>query len=314
MKTHSHQRYLAVLFIAFAVAWPSFAMVQAIHNVSFCSLNGYDARTNYVAFCGDLHYGDFEHQVFYDGSFDTSQRLRESDVLFIGNSQIQAAFSRSNVAPFFEQRSARFFMAGFGYVEGWRFPAAVMRRHRAGPKILVLNVSYWIDWTSEPARYTVDHPISGPIGAFFKGLAPSVYAWLCATCGGSPSLLRSKGTGQWDWRNFDPVKLDGDPVEATRLASDEEIQAWADHVLPWAKELIASTSARCVILTQVPSPGPQEVYAQKLAQYVDAHVILPKVEGLRTWDGSHLTAASSVAWSGAFLRELDALGPRCGAW
>lgn len=314
MKTQSHQRYLVVLFIAFVVAWPSFAMVRAIYNVSFCSLDGYDARTNYVAYCGDLHYGDFEHQVFYDGSFDTSRKLHEPDVLFVGNSQIQAAFARSNVAPFFEQRGAHFFMAGFGYVEGWRFPAALMKRHRAKPKILVLNVSYWIDWTSEPARYALDHPISGPIGAFFKGLAPSVYAWLCPTCRGSPSLLRAKGTGQWDLRSFDPVNKDGDPLEVTRLGSDEEIQAWADHVLPWARELIAGTSARCVILTQVPSSEPPNVYAQKLAQYFDVHVILPKVEGLRTWDGSHLTAASSVAWSDAFLSELDALGPRCGAW
>jgi hypothetical protein len=115
-------------------------------------------------------------------------------------------------------------------------------------------------------------------------------------------------------RNFDTVNWDGNLIEATPLASDEEIQAWADHVLPSAKELMTSTSARCIILTQIPSPGPQEVYAQKLAQYFDVHVILPRVQGLRTWDGIHLTAASAVSWSDAFLKELDSLGPRCGAW
>jgi hypothetical protein len=56
------------------------------------------------------------------------------------------------------------------------------------------------------------------------------------------------------------------------------------------------------------------VHVRKLAQYFDVHLIVPDVPGLRTWDKNHLTADSSIAWSNAFLQQLDALGPLCGAW
>jgi hypothetical protein len=38
-----------------------------------------------------------------------------------------------------------------------------------------------------------------------------------------------------------------------------------------------------------------------------SELIAPQVDGLRTFDGSHLDAASAERWSAAFL---DAAGPR----
>ena len=38
------------------------------------------------------------------------------------------------------------------------------------------------------------------------------------------------------------------------------------------------------------------------------------VDGLATIDGVHLDARSGIAWSEAFLRELDSVGRQCGTW
>jgi hypothetical protein len=292
-------------------------MVRALYNVSFCNLEHYIAGTNYLAYCGDTHYGDFEHQVFYDGSFDTAQRLREADVLVVGNSQVEIALSRSNVAPFFEQRRARFFLSAFGYVEGLRFPIAVFKRHKPTPKILIVNVSPGIDLFSPPARDALDRPISGPIDAIFKGLATPLYAVFCKNCGRAGSLLRSRQTGQWDLPPLDPTNNDGWPVKTAPPPpeNDRNLQLWADRVRPLVSDLLASVPARCVVFTHVPRPTiPADAHVRKLAQYFDVHLILPVVPGLRTWDDNHLTGDSSIAWSNAFLQQLDALGPRCGAW
>jgi hypothetical protein len=125
-------RYLLIVLISFSISWPKIATIRYLFNISFCNVAIMSYAINYVAFCGDKHFGDLEHEAFYYGSFDTDRRIREADVLFIGDSHVQYAFSHPNVATFFSERNATFFLAGFGYGEGFRFVHGCSRGCRRG--------------------------------------------------------------------------------------------------------------------------------------------------------------------------------------
>jgi hypothetical protein len=316
-------RYLLVVLVASIVAWPAFAAIRAVYNILPCRVALYAADENYIASCQDKRFGDFEHQVFYHGMLDTDRRLREADVLFLGDSRVGFAFSRSNVAAFFGDRGARFFIASFGYAEGWQFAAEVLKRHRPSPAVLVINVAPFFNASrdepgrlSEPARYAIDHPIASYVDALVIAAVQPLYARLCPSCGAEPIVVRSRKTGQWDWRAFDAANGVGvNAVFAAPSPSPEMLRRWVDTAEVQARQLLSHTPARCIVLTDIPYSGPVGAFATELGARLGASVLLPKVDGLRSFDKWHLDGRSSIAWSDAFLAELDALvTSRCGGW
>jgi hypothetical protein len=63
----------------------------------------------------------------------------------------------------------------------------------------------------------------------------------------------------------------------------------------------------CVLLTIVPYAATRRAEAQAIAASVGMRLITPKVDGLTTFDGSHLDPASAERWSTAFF---EAAGDR----
>lgn len=322
--TGTYRRYLLILLATFCVAWPVFAGGRALYNISVCRLAGYSFAQNYVAFCFDKHYGDFEHEAFYDGMFDTGRSLRESDVLFLGDSRVQYAFAQPNMAPFFAARRSRFFIAAFGYGEGWEFTTALLKRHRPSPKILVINVSPFflgniekspVNMVSQAARYVMDNPIAAAVDAHIRGAVQPIYAAICPGCGKVLTVMRSRETGQWETESFNPVHtVGGHPLATTDWPKEEWLRKWSDAAEPQVKQLLAAAPARCVVLTDTPWNGPVGAYAKALSARFNVTVIIPELAGLRTHDTMHLDAQSATEWSDAFLEQLDRIGPQCGAW
>jgi hypothetical protein len=315
--------YLVTLLLAFVVAWPVAGIVRGIYRTVPCRLDLY-TQTNYLASCEDFGFGDLEHQAFYHGLYQTDRRLREADVIFLGDSRVQYAFSRDNVASFFADNRAKFFVAAFGYTEGWLFPTAVLERHNVRPAVLVVNVAPFFNLTldgiefggtSGPAKYVLEHPINSYFDALMMEAAVRFFAAICPTCGWKPVTMRREATGQWDWHSFDPGIGTGQwEVQERTTITDDGLRRWGDAAEPQARKLLAAASARCVVFTQVPHNGPigNGAFARELGARLDIKVILPKVDGLRTLDPYwHLDQASSVKWSDAFLQELKKLPAFC---
>lgn len=311
-----YRTYLASMLLIFVIAWPIFSIGSYVYNISFCNITPYKWLVNYVAYCGDNHFGDLEHEAFYYGLFGTDRELRQADVLFIGDSHLQFAFSRPNVLPFFAARHSHFLLAGFGYAEGWQFIDEVFKRHPPSPKILVINEDgFFARPASEAARQVFNHPILSFVDAQLKGMAQQIEAMLCRACGGNGVLVRSRLTGQWNSVSFNDVNLVGAyPVAPAPSPSQANMSAWLDVAVPQARVLIADASAKCVVLTDAPNNGPVGAFARALAARLGVMTILPDFAGLRTLDGGHLDAQSAITWSDAFLKELDRIAPQCGAW
>lgn len=312
------RRYIVAVLLLAAVAWPILALINALFNLSPCRIDLYERGENYVSSCEDKRFGDFEHQVFYHGMLDTDRRLREADVIFLGDSRVGFAFSHPNIETFFSERGARFLVASFGYAEGWQFAADVLKRHQSRPTMLVINVAPFFNGPSrefsEPARYVTSHPIGSYVEALFAEVAQPIYSYFCPKCGKSPSMIRSRLTGQWDWRTFDlangvgvfPLKVIPDPPH-------EAIAAWADVAEAQARQLLSYTHARCVVFTDVPHDGAVGVFARELGRRLSVPVVLPEVPSTRSFDRQHLDGHSSVSWTNALLAQLEAIATsQCG--
>lgn len=316
-------RYLWSLAVLFPVLWLAASGTSYFLAIARCDGTP-DSTDAYIAYCLDREFGDFEHEAFYFGLNRTAQSLAETRVLFLGNSKMQYAFSRDNVAAFFAERRARFFVMGFGHGEQSRFPEMVLQRHPARPVLAVINVDpFFTDGITEPAAFPLLHPVAGRVDATFKSVMQMPRAWLCRSkpgamlerllCAGEAAMMRSEVTGQW---NVSAFRTDPDPtypLPAVVPVADAALGQWLARARLIAPEFLKVVQARCVVFTSVPSDA-GSVHARRLAAELGVPFIGPEIAGLATIDHIHLDGKSGVAWSDAFLRELDPVGRACGAW
>lgn len=312
-------RYLWAMAAMFPVFWLLASCASYFVAITRC--NGNQSSSDaYIAYCLDREYGDFEHEAFYFGLNNTGRALAETQVLFLGNSKLQYAFSRGNVAPFFDERNARFLVMGFGHGEQSRFPELVMQRHPTRPALAIINVDpFFTDGITEPAAFPVQHPIAGYIDAVFKSALQVPRAWMCSNwpspllCDGQPAMMRSEITGQWNVAEFKPDPDPPHPTQPVVPVAGEALRQWLVRAKGIAPRFLKTLKARCVVFTAVPSDA-GNVYGRLLAAQLGVRFISPDVAGLTTIDRIHLDGRSAIAWSDAFLRELDQVGRECGAW
>jgi hypothetical protein len=97
----------------------------------------------------------------------------------------------------------------------------------------------------------------------------------------------------------------------TRQVSDGQprnVERWDQYAGLGEKFLAQLPVDRgCVILTLVPTVETKRAEAMAIAAKLGHDLLAPQIDGLLTFDGSHLDEASAERWSAAFLREA---GPR----
>ena len=120
-------------------------------------------------------------------------------------------------------------------------------------------------------------------------------------------MLRSEITGQWNVAHFKPDPDPPYPTQAVVRVADEALRQWLARANIIAPEFLKTLKAHCVVFTAVPSDA-GKIYGELLGKQLGVRFISPDVAGLSTIDHIHLDAKSAVAWSNAFLRELDAGG------
>jgi hypothetical protein len=322
-KPHTFWRFIVTLALLFCVAWPILAFSNYLVLTASCSLTDVSADS-FMSLCSNTQYGDYEHEAFYYGLEKSGENIRNAEILFLGESHLQFGFAGPNVRPYFERHKSRFFMMGFGYLEGSIFALEVLRRHPPQPKIAVLNLDpFFTHRIGEPARFIEDHPISAFLDAHFKAATQPIIATACnrnfafmreAICQPGRSLLRLIETGQWLIPGFG-IDIQGPhPVTPEAPPPERNLQNWLTEAVPQATELLETLSASCVVLTDVPYDGAVGAYAKALAERLHLYFVDPEVPGLRTYDKNHLDAKSAIAWSDAFLEQLEPIGRQCGAW
>src|SRR6266849_1049503 len=105
-----------------------------------CQADGYTSD-RYLSYCHNSGYGDYEHGAFWFGLEPSIQNYAASaEVLFLGSSRTQLAFSTVATAEWFSSASARYYLMGFGYNENALFARELLLKFKPQAKVYVVNI------------------------------------------------------------------------------------------------------------------------------------------------------------------------------
>jgi hypothetical protein len=272
------------------------------HTIFSCQATGYSVD-RYLAYCHVTNYAEYEHGAFYFDLEPSAQNFaRNANVLFLGNSRLQVAFSTVATADWFSAASALYYLLGFSYFENVVFAEELLRRIHPQARVYVINLDRFFERSESPPVKTILHdPGAGhryEVKRLWQHLHEPICKSFAALCGSKFVIFRSRETGAYytegafEWNStpvsYDPAIDQGVVRRSTAVASD-----FLSHFAP----------GKCVILTMVPFVGTKIAEANAIATALGMKLVTPEiVEGLRTYDGYHLDQPSAQRWSQAFFK------------
>lgn len=278
---------------------------------------------SYMAYCSEPRYGDFEHLAYGLGLVpEAVESLKRADVVMLGNSRTQVAFSTKQVDDYFRSRSIRYHVLGFGYGEYGEFPAYIFRKYQLSPRVVIINTDpFFTDEISTAGKAALSASALVWADALMKRTFESIHSYACsALCwwheawSKPGSIYRSFETGQWLWSGYGTYDTrhfrDGDEIKPSKPIEDAEMQKYYDAALKILPSF--NVPKECIILTGIPTPPiNSDEIAASLAKRLGVARVQPAVAGMRSGDVSHLTMASAERWAPAFLADADATIKRC---
>jgi hypothetical protein len=272
-----------------------------------CPASGYGSN-GYLSDCTARSFGDYDHGAFWFGLEPQARRAAaEADVLIIGSSRLQFAFSGKATLDWFSGLNLRPYLLGFSASETIVFLGPLLARLRPRAKVYVVNVDRFFDDRVSPPADQVLHAHDARSRYEEKRIWQVFHRSLCGglpvLCGTALAIYRSRDTGAWQ-------RMGGARLESARVSDGQptRVELW-DHYAKLAARFLAQlpVDRSCVIFTIVPTVETKRAEASAIAAKVGQELLSPQVDGLSTFDGSHLDEASAERWSKAFLQEV---GPR----
>ncbi|MBX2836275.1 MAG: hypothetical protein KTR35_05435 [Gammaproteobacteria bacterium] len=320
-RIDSHQRY-AIVFVSLFVLIGSMVFVfkrtDLFPWIGACHAGGYDEE-HYMAYCHSTRYGDYEHYALFKGSEPkVIDALQAAEVLFLGNSNTQYAFSTQAASTYFANTGISHYVMGFG--NGAMSPVAqtIIETHQLNPSVLVVNAdpffSTEINGTfqvlldagdSNRVQYDRKRRLQQWQQSVCADEHSSWQSWLCQ--GSAETLYRNRSNGHWKTDFYrEDLKI---PVSVADTALLDEL----NDATQSARQFIEAVGvpAECTVITVSPRTRTPKAFAQQLASDLGAVSVFPDVEGLLTIDHSHLNYLSAERWSTAVLAELDPVIESC---
>ena len=270
------------------------------------------AGVAYLSDCNTSSYGDYDHGAFWFGLAPDVQRdAGQARVLFLGNSRIQFGMSTPGTVRWFNERSIPFYTMGFSHYESVTFVTPVLERVKPQARAYVINADrFFAEWLSPASNRVVnERDARGRYEEkrFWQWLHKPLCSTLSVLCGHEFALYRADANGIWLSAGAKPDARVG---VADGPASD--VEKWP-HFVELAQRFVGQlpVDRGCVVLTIVPYGKTKRAEAMAIAQALGTPFIAPQIEGLTTFDGSHLDSRSAALWSAAFLDAAGPLLERC---
>jgi hypothetical protein len=276
-----------------------------------CPASGYGTGA-YLSDCTARTYGDYDHGAFWFGLEPPARRAAaDADVLLIGNSRLQFALSGKAAARWFSASNIHYYLLGFSHSETVVFTEPLLSKIRPRAKAYVINVDRFFDERVSPPMEQIFQ--GGDIQQRYehKRTWQTLHNGICnalpIACGNATAVFRTRATGTWrrlGSGRFEPKQVsDGPP---------SKFDQWDEYARLGVKFLARlPVDQSCVILTIVPTVETKRVEAMAIAAKLGHDLLVPQIDDLRTFDGSHLDEASAERWSEAFLREAGPQIRRC---
>ncbi|MEQ1664872.1 MAG: hypothetical protein ABL927_05800 [Bdellovibrionales bacterium] len=307
-----------VIFLSF-LAWDTFFDLYKIARE--CSPHGY-SKDKYLAYCENDNYGDYEHGAFFlNQEPEAIQNLKASEVIFLGNSRMQFAFSNSSTENFFKNAlsSQPYYLFGFGYAEYYTFSLNLIKELKLKPKVLVVAVDerYFEKGMSPPAQFVETSPTALP-NYEAKKLKQRMHSYVCNqlepaslrwNCGDSKTIYRHRSTGAWETSHF--RKAENFPFELSQKIDEVAFEKFRDA----AKDLVQKSNvpSECIIFTSAPIEKWSAKGTDALAKSSGVNSIEQNLKSKwATQDKSHLIPEDALAFTENILPLMKPIFEKCG--
>jgi hypothetical protein len=294
------------------VTLAAYAYEVRTYTIFACSADGYDSD-RYIAYCNGANYADYEHGAFHFDLEPSAQDFaRNADILFLGNSRLQIAFSTPVTSDWFSAASARYYLMGFSYFENVIFTETLLRKMRPRAKVYVINVDDFFDQFETIPVKTIFHDPEARHKYEVKRFWQRIHEPICKTfavlCGHQAVIYRSRETGAY-YTEGGAAQQKITPVSYDQAINQEVVARDTAAAIDFLSEF---TKGKCVILTNVPFVGTKVANANAIAAGLDMKLMTPGVlEGLHTFDGYHLDRPSAERWSQAFFQAAGSTIRSC---
>jgi hypothetical protein len=299
--------YVVILLVVVAA---SLAIKVRFRGVFACPASY--GSVAYLSDCNASGYGDYDHGAFWFELEPRAERAaREAKVLLLGNSRGQFAFSTPVTARWFGDRSIPFYALGFSHYESVTFVTPVLARVQPHASAYVINADrFFAEWLSPASHrivYERDARARYDEKKFWQQLHKPICGALPSLCGEDLAVYRNVANGMW----FTSGVLPNTPSGVSD-GTPSDVARWP-HYVDLAREFIDSLKVdrQCVVLTIVPTVDTKRAEAQAIAEALGVSFIAPQLDGLTTFDGSHLNVESAARWSAAFLAAAGPALERC---
>lgn len=301
------------------------ALLVAVGIISYpnssARCKAFDAgKDTFMSACQVTTHGHYDHAAYlFDLEDGLSDNVRHANLLFLGDSRVQDAFSTSALTTFtVDHPEVRPYLLGFGHVEQDVFSFIVLNKIKPKPSLVVINADpFFAGQISDHAKNLVENEKFETFNAQLKKFWHPVSEAACidplpiigsVLCGSYQTVYRSIKDGRWIYQTIFPPKATVSEQPWTPI-DNAAIRSYALNADRFLKQF--NIDRRCVVLTHIPTVNGKPFIAQGIATVLGLTYIAPQLDGLFTYDNSHLQKASSERWSKAFLKELEPVLARC---
>ena len=254
---------LYVLLVSCAVL-AAFVCKLRVEGIFACPASGYGANA-YLTDCTAKAYGDYDHGAFWFGLEPQAQRAAaQAEVLMVGSSRLQFAFSGKASAKWFSESGIRYYLLGFSSTENVVFFAPLLAKIHPQPQVYIINVDRFFDDRVTPptAQILRERDIRERYNE--KRVWQSVHKAVCRplpfVCGAAVAVYRDRDSGVWRRTGIAP--FEAKPVSDGGPSDVERWDSYARLGEKFVAELPVDRS--CVLLTIVPTVKTRRAEAQAL--------------------------------------------------
>ncbi|CCQ75484.1 hypothetical protein [Magnetospira sp. QH-2] len=271
-----------------------------------CASDGY-SPDHYLGYCADAGYGSYEHQaLYYPSEPAVVPHLKAAQVLFLGNSRAKIVFSTNSLIERFKAAGLAFYNLTFAG-EFDTFPMAIIERFDLRPKVVVVNTDYFFYGQVQVfARPILSGDREPEIESRLKKFMQDRHVALCRDpksalggilCEDQPSQYRDIRNGavtyvNWPNQDQNDIQPGAEFPEKQYPYFRQQAEAFRDKLRDRGSRLV---------LTYVPASGVVPEVAARLAKDLNIPLVMPQVEGLKTYDSHHLHPHSAERWAAAFM-------------
>jgi hypothetical protein len=304
-------RPIVYILILLGACVSSYFYKLRVADIFSCQASGYTSDT-YLAYCDAPYYGDYDHGAFW---FDLEPLAEISatsaDVLFLGNSRMQFAFSTAATTRWLA--SARYYLLGFLDFENSIFARALLDKLKPKAKVYVIAIDDFFEPTERPLAKIVMHGSAGPryqVKRFLQFVHKRTCMELPTICGDGVVVFRSRPTGAFNMLQTSKFK-----GLSRQVSYDQQVDKHAiNEAIAIGRTFLSELPVKpeCVIFTTIPTVHTKLQAANAIASGLGKTLVVPEqLDGLQTIEGVHLDHISAERWSEVFFETASPEIQKC---